>query len=339
MNAFYRNAEAPQPSIEEAMAFLAQMAEENNGCPRERMEAVRQEIQHTGHWTLTTQLRQKLAAKTSMHWPTVLKASKLVCDISCTRRTSLRLRLIAESAFNNGKLKPVCSIFEPQRPNQPGSFEPPTGQIRPYRQPDGQIIGDPHSLPFTEKSKRSLAGKAGTHFDLLPLVIQRPGCKPQLLSIRPKWPQSNHPPELDWFEDLGLKWYAVPALSDMLMEVGGVRYTAAPFSGWYMCTEIGSRNFGDTDRYNLLPLIADKMGLSRRSDRTLWKDRALLELNAAVLHSFQLAKVTLHDHHTATQDFMRFKEKETRSGRETHADWSWIVPPMSGSACPVFHEI
>ena len=171
-------------------------------------------------------------------------------------------------------------------------------------------------------------------------MIQRPGCKPQLFELPPEVAHEveiTHP-ELDWFEDLGLKWYAVPALSDMLMEVGGVRYTAAPFSGWYMCTEIGSRNFGDTDRYNLLPLIADKMGLSRRSDRTLWKDRALLELNAAVLHSFQLAKVTLHDHHTATQDFMRFKEKETRSGRETHADWSWIVPPMSGSACPVFHE-
>ena len=51
------------------------------------------------------------------------------------------------------------------------------------------------------------------------------------------------------------------------LEVGGVNYTAAPFNGWYMGTEIGARNFGDASRYNLLPVLAKKMGLDTRSER------------------------------------------------------------------------
>jgi nitric-oxide synthase len=35
---------------------------------------------------------------------------------------------------------------------------------------------------------------------------------------------------------------------------------------------------------------------------------------------------------------MKFDEQESRAGRTTHARWSWIVPPISGSATPVFHH-
>jgi nitric-oxide synthase len=59
----------------------------------------------------------------------------------------------------------------------------------------------------------------------------------------------------------------------MYLEAGGIRYPAAPFNGWYMCTEIGSRDLGDEGRYNQLPEIAARMGLSIGSPRTLWKDR------------------------------------------------------------------
>ena len=34
------------------------------------------------------------------------------------------------------------------------------------------------------------------------------------------------------------------------------------------------------------------MGLDTSRDRTLWRDRALLELNVAVLHSYEKAGVT-----------------------------------------------
>ena len=86
---------------------------------------------------------------------------------------------------------------------------------------------------------------------------------------------------------LGVKWYGVPMISDMRLEIGGISYTAAPFNGWYMGTEIGARNLADHDRYNLLPAVAEMMDLDTSRNGTLWKDKALIELNIAVLHSFK----------------------------------------------------
>jgi nitric-oxide synthase len=123
----------------------------------------------------------------------------------------------------------------------------------------------------------------------------------------------------------------------MLFDVGGVHYTAAPFNGWYMGTEIGARNLSDDDRYAMLPEIARRLGLNTSSSRTLWRDLALVELNIAVLHSYERAGVKMLDHHLAAQYFMQFNEQEMLCGREVTAEWSWIVPPISGSATPVFH--
>jgi len=44
----------------------------------------------------------------------------------------------------------------------------------------------------------------------------------------------------DWFAELQLKWYCVPAVASMMLDVGGIEFTAAPFNGWYMSTEIGN---------------------------------------------------------------------------------------------------
>ena len=63
----------------------------------------------------------------------------------------------------------------------------------------------------------------------------------------------------------------------------------------------------------------------------------LVELNVAVLHSFDAAGVTIADHHTESRRFLTHLAKEERAGRITPADWSWIVPPISGSATAVFH--
>ena len=51
---------------------------------------------------------------------------------------------------------------------------------------------------------------------------------------------------------MSLKWYGVPAVAGMMLDVGGLEFTAVPFNGWYMSTEIACRNFGDEYRYNLL---------------------------------------------------------------------------------------
>lgn len=64
---------------------------------------------------------------------------------------------------------------------------------------------------------------------------------------------------LEWFATLGLRWYALPAVSNMLLEIGGLEFPAAPFSGWYMSSEIGSRNLCDPHRYNILE-VRDPVG-------------------------------------------------------------------------------
>ena len=54
-----------------------------------------------------------------------------------------------------------------------------------------------------------------------------------------------------WFEALGYKWYALPAVSGIMLDVGGLEFTAIPFNGWYMGTEIGTRDLCDPQRYNI----------------------------------------------------------------------------------------
>lgn len=51
---------------------------------------------------------------------------------------------------------------------------------------------------------------------------------------------------------MGLRWYVVPAVANMLFDCGGIQFTGSAFSGWYMATEIGCRNLCDTYRRNLL---------------------------------------------------------------------------------------
>ena len=97
-----------------------------------------------------------------------------------------------------------------------------------------------------------------------------------------------------------------------------------------MGTGIGARNLADPGRYNQLPEIAARMGLDTTRDRSLWRDQALVELNLAVLHSFETAGVTITDHHTESRRFLTHLAREERAGRICPADWTWIVPPISG---------
>ncbi|KAL8578716.1 hypothetical protein ACOMHN_045704 [Nucella lapillus] len=80
------------------------------------------------------------------------------------------------------------------------------------------------------------------------------------------------------------------------------------------------------------------MGLDIRKSSSLWKDRSLVEINIAVLYSFQAAGVTITDHHAAADSFMKHMENEQRLRGGCPADWVWIVPPISGSITPVFHQ-
>lgn len=67
----------------------------------------------------------------------------------------------------------------------------------------------------------------------------------------------------------------------------------------------------------------------------LW---AALPTAGSALLSPQSDKVTIVDHHSATESFIKHMENEYRCRGGCPADWVWIVPPMSGSITPVFHQ-
>lgn len=243
-------------------------------------------------------------------------------------------------ATNNGRLRPAITIFSPDTSEQKiRIWNHQLIRYAGYETADG-IIGDPHSIPFTKQCvKLGWEPKYGK-FDVLPLVVQMYNQQPRLREIPEELiiEVAIVHPEYNWFSDLGLKWYAVPMISDMKLEIGGISYKAAPFNGWYMGTEIGARNLADDFRYDVLPQIASLLGLDTRSHSSLWKDRALVELNAAVLHSFKKEGVSIVDHHTAAQQFKKFEENEKGQGRDLTGDWTWLIPPVSPAATHIFHK-
>jgi nitric-oxide synthase len=246
-------------------------------------------------------------------------------------------------ATNGGRIRPVMTVFaaDGQTRQVPRIWNSQLIRYAGWRRCDGSVLGDPLNVEFTKRVE-SLGWRpeSKTAFTVLPVVIQVGRAWPRLFEL-PADSVLEVPirhPDLPWFEELGLRWHAVPMISDMTLEAGGLRYPAAPFNGWYMSTEIAARNFSDVDRYNKLPEIACRLGMNTRCSTNLWQDRALVELNVAVLHSFRAAGVRMVDHHSASDQFMTHLAREDKAGRAVPGDWSWLVPPMSGSTTPVFHR-
>ncbi|MFC7322094.1 nitric oxide synthase oxygenase [Halobacillus campisalis] len=243
-------------------------------------------------------------------------------------------------ATNGGRIRSTISIFPPHVEGKSVRiWNHQLIRYAGYDEPTG-VIGDPASIEFTKEcEKLGWEGSKG-QFDILPLVIQIGNDPPRWFDIPREIVlevELRHP-EYEWFQDLQLKWYAVPFISDMRLEIGGIHYKAAPFNGWYMETEIGARNLADDFRYDMLPAVAEGMGLNTRRNSSLWKDRALIELNQAVLHSFKRDKVSIVDHHSAAQQFQLFHQKEQKCGREATGDWTWLIPPVSPATTKIFHQ-
>ncbi len=335
-----------------AERFITQFYRENHGGAADRrMRQIRREVDASGtyrHTPTELEFGAQVAWRNSarcigrLYWRSL--------QVRDRREVTSAPEIAAESiehlreATNGGRIRPMITVFAPDTPERPGPRILSSQLVR-YAGHHGDhdaVIGDPANVDITRLARG--LGWAGGHpagrFDVLPLVVQEAG-QPVTLHELPKDAvlevDISHP-EFGWFADLGLRWHAVPVIADMYLEIGGVCYPAAPFNGWYMGTEIGSRNFGDPGRYDQLPVIARHLGLCMASDRTLWKDKAITELNVAVLDSFSAAGVTITDHHTESDRFLRHLEREERHGRTCPADWTWIVPPAASSATPVFHR-
>ncbi|GLC90527.1 nitric oxide synthase oxygenase [Lysinibacillus piscis] len=239
-------------------------------------------------------------------------------------------------ATNDGKIRPTITIFAPEKVR---IWNHQLIRYAGYKKEHG-VIGDPQSIAFT-KVCESLGWRGnGTAFDVLPLVVQVDGRDPQWYSIPDDYILEvpiRHP-EQSQFATLNLKWYAVPIISSMRLQIAGIDFQAAPFNGWYMGTEIGARNLADYERYNLLPAIAEVFDLDTTKQASLWRDRALVELNIAVLHSFKEDGVSIVDHHTAAQQFKLFEGAEEAAGRAVTGNWAWLIPPMAPATTHIFHQ-
>lgn len=246
-------------------------------------------------------------------------------------------------ATGDGRIRSVISIYPPVRPGEkPCFFESPQfNQYAGYLTEGGQVLGDRRSVEPTRiaQSMGWEPPEPRGQFDLLPVLLRDGAGRRHMFEV-PAGLQREVPIRLDGanaFNALGLRWYAVPIVSDMILTIGGIDYPCAPFNGFYMCTEIASRNFADRNRFDLLPQIASALGHDPADGDPYWRDRALTDLNAAVMASFKADGVTIVDHHGASAHFMEFVARETAAGRQVSGDWSWIVPPQASAACEVFH--
>lgn len=314
-----------------------------------RLEEARNEIDETGTWQPT---RDELAYGAKLAWR---NAARCIGRIQwknlelqdarsaiCSKDMFDALVKHLEYATNGGNIRSMITIFPPRIEGREDFrvWSPQMLSYAGYQQEDGTVIGDPSKVQLTRICQRlGWKGKGG-RFDILPWVFSAPGETPTFYDIPDELVlriKLEHP-SFPWFAELNLEWYAIPAVSDMMFDVGGIEFTAAPFSGWYMGTEVGARDLCDPQRYNITNEVALKMGLDTTSPASLWKDKVLVEVNLAVLYSYQQAKVTIVDHHTAAETFMKHMETEQKLRGGCPADWVWVVPPMSASITPVYHQ-
>jgi nitric-oxide synthase len=297
----------PQSIYGEAEGFIRAFhrARPKAGQVEARLAKVREEIMATGtyrHKPAELAYGARLALRDSGWCPAnVPWRGLLVRDLRQVRdsaEVAAQCMQHLRMSTNDGQVRPMVSVFAPDTPWRPGPRLRNDQLVRyaGYAEP-GRVLGDRRYVDFTTAvcrlGWRPPTGR--TAFDKLPLVVQTPHEGIAVFPL-PRDAVREVPlehPELPWFVTLGLRWHAVPVISNRKLRIGGITYPAAPYNGVYICQAIGEDVFADDTAYGLARLIADRLGLDTTSDRTLWRDRAVVELNRAVLHSFDAAGVTI----------------------------------------------
>lgn len=343
-----------QRVLSQAAEFIRLLADELAWEPvayERRWHEIEREVRATGTYTHTA---EELTYGAQVAWRNAAKCigriawrNMIVRDLRHVTDPDAMFRECAEHlrlATNGGNLQIVMNVFRPKKPLErwgPRIWNSQYVRFAGYREEDGTVLGDKANVGLTSALMRLgwTPPAPQTAYDCLPLAIEVPGQAPKLYEFNPADVLTvplEHPAH-PAFNALGLQWCAVPAISNFRLDIGGVQYGCIPFNGWFMETEI-ARNLWDEWRYDKAEAIAQSMGIDTSSEQTLWRDRAFLELNVAVLHSFSKAKVTLVDHQTASRQFLVHDQREKRAGRECPAQWSWVTPSAGGSATPVWHH-
>ncbi len=328
-------------------AYFAECGEPTDAVSR--IEEMREEFDRRGTWTMRP---DELGFAARLAWRNAERCVGRLYWKGLHLRDVRHLRTPREMAeatfehlrfaFHGGDLRPCISIFDQgdRHRASPRTWNPQLLRYAGVRLRSGRQIGDPAQNDLTRRISELGWEPDGSDFCLLPLVIETAEHGPQWFELPADCRQEVLIRHADYpgLESLGLRWHAIPAVSDMALDAGGVRYTYAPFNGWYLNTEIAARNFTDTNRYNLLPRFAEIMGIDFSDDRSLWRDKALIMINEALIQSFDRARVKLSDHHTIGHEFLEFCRSEQRAGREPYGNWTWLVPPVSASTSVLYQE-
>ncbi|WP_374198120.1 nitric oxide synthase oxygenase [Micromonospora sp. PLK6-60] len=337
----------------EAQDFLRLFhTERNRPGLAERLAQVREEIALTGSYRHT---REELVYGAKVAWRHSVRcvgrvrwAGLKVRDrrnVTTVRGIARELAAHLATGDNGGRIQSVMTVFAPDRPGVGPRARIWNDQLIRYcghRRADGSVLGDPAQVAMTEAALRlgwrppPVLGR----FDLLPWVIETAAEDPTVVPVPRELVREvalSHP-DHPWFADLMLRWHALPVISNMRMRIGGVDYSCAPFNGHYLGDEIGTRNMGDTARYDQLRVVATALGLDTSREDTLWREHAVLVINQAVLHSFRLAGVRVSDPHTESELFMKFCAQEERAGRPVFADWSWLNGSVGWAALHAVHH-
>ncbi|GAB3902560.1 nitric oxide synthase oxygenase [Kibdelosporangium lantanae] len=250
-------------------------------------------------------------------------------------------------ASANGRVRLLLTVCAPAPPGRPGrGVRILNGQLIGYaghRSPTtGDLIGDPANVAWTHIARGLGWRGTGGPYDVLPLLLQDQTSgdvtyHPLPAEVIHEVPITH--PGLPGLDELGLRWYSHPAIANQRLRIGGVDYPTAPFSAWYTASEVAGNL---ARRPGVLEQVARLMGLELRP-HTLWRDRALVELVQAVLHSYRTTRhpdatqgVSIVDHHTAVAGFLRHEQRERREGRPVYARLAQLLPGSGAAATDLY---
>ena len=189
----FKNSKSVSLLYENACEFLSLFYKESN-LPnlKERLIEVADEINESGIYTQTI---EEIEFGVSVAWRNSNRCIgrlfwKSIKIIDCrTVKTANEIKKAIfnhlEMAFNNGKIKPILTLFAPENKNGFAPLRIWNNQLIRYAayRSEGKILGDPAQLEFTDKCLELGWKGKGTEFDVLPVVFQFEGKNPEFFEI------------------------------------------------------------------------------------------------------------------------------------------------------------
>ncbi|KUJ10145.1 uncharacterized protein LY89DRAFT_689965 [Mollisia scopiformis] len=145
----------------------------------------------------------------------------------------------APVAYNGGRILPTVFMFPPRsiKSTGPMFWSPQLLTFAAYELENHSILGDPSNLRLT----RDIIAlgwnppEPRSRWDILPIVAMAENEEPAM-AILPyeltELVRISHP-QYHSLDSLDLKWVKFPALARLGFDIGGVQYTASPFTGWF----------------------------------------------------------------------------------------------------------